>query len=193
MESREIQPHINASPFRKNPDGTYEGERHTQIRWEKTMTFLDDQPSADRGLDIGDRTMLTTQLESFFSCPFDSTSVDLDIDPLAGHYDIVTSFEIIEHLFNPLHNLLQIRQVMTPDGKLYLSTPAGKPRFLRSPSHFHEMSHRSLKALFDRAGLTIRRQQKITIFPWWFYLTGIRPLLRVVFDRTWLFELAAEN
>ncbi len=183
------QPGNPISPYRKTLDATYEAKWHTRLRWEKTITFIKVVPAASRGLDIGERSSLTAQLESFLNCPFDSTAVDLDVDPLTGRYDVVTCFEIIEHLFNPLHLLLQIREIMAPAGRLYLSTPSRKPHFLWSPSHFHEMSFHSIKALFDRAGFTILRQQKITIFPWWFYFKGVRPLLRAFYERTWLFEL----
>ncbi len=153
------------------------------------MAFLAPVESATRGLDIGDRTMFTTELEHFFGCSFDCTAVDLDTDILIGRYDIVTCFEVIEHLFNPLHCLLQIKNVLAPDGRLYLSTPRYKPHILWSPHHFHEMSHRSARALLGRSGFTIMRQEKITTLPWWFYFTGIRPVLRGLFNRTWLFEL----
>lgn len=181
------------SPYRKTLDATYETKWHIRLRWKKTITFLKVVPDASRGLDIGQRSSFTTQLESFFDCPFDTTKVDLDVEPLAGRYDVVTCFEIIEHLFNPLHLLLQIRKVMPPAGRLYLSTPSGKPHFLWSSSHYHEMLFRSIKALFDRAGFSILRKQKITTFPWWFYFKGVRPLMRAVFERTWLFELSAEK
>ncbi len=181
------------SPFRNVIDDTYGEKQHNQMRWEKTMAFLAPAESAIRGLDIGDRTPFTSELESFFGCPFDSTTVDLDVDTLVGRYDIVTCFEVIEHLFNPLHCLLQIKKVLASDGKLYLSTPRYKPHVIWDPQHFHEMSSRSIGGLFDRAGLTILRRKVITNLPWWFYLTGVRPLLRGLFDRIWLFEIEASK
>ena len=181
------------SPFRNVIDDAYGEMRSNQVRWGKTMAFLAPAESAIRGLDIGDRTPFTSELESFFGCPFDSTTVDLDVDILVGRYDIVTCFEVIEHLFNPLHCLLQIKKVLASDGKLYLSTPRYKPHVIWDPQHFHEMSSRSIGGLFDRAGFTILRQKVITNLPWWFYLTGVRPLLRGLFDRIWLFELEASK
>lgn len=179
------------SPFRTVIDDAYGEMRSNQIRWGKTMSFLAPMESATCGLDIGDRTPFTSELESFFGCPFDSTAVDLDVDILAGRYDIVTCFEVIEHLFNPLHCLLQIEKVLASDGRLYLSTPRYKPHVVWDPQHFHEMSSRSIGSLIDRAGFTIIRQKVITILPWWFYFTGFRPLIRGLFDRIWLFELKA--
>ncbi len=177
------------STFRSVLDDTYGEKRHNKVRWEKTMAFLAPAESTTRGLDIGDRTPFTAELESFFGCPFDSTNVDLDVDILAGRYDIVTCFEVLEHLFNPLHCLLQIKNVLVPDGRLYLSTPRRKPHFLWNPNHFHEMSSHSIGGLFGRAGFTILRQKEIINLPWWFYFTGFRPLMRGLFDRIWLFEL----
>ena len=140
-----------ASSFRKTPDQTYEMQKHTQIRWRKTIEFLRPMTHASGGLDIGDRSTLTAQLEEFFHCPFTNTTVDLDTGELQGHYDVVTCFEVLEHLFNPLRCLLQIKKVLVRDGRLYLSIPTGKPQFLWSPSHFHEFSDHSLTALIKRA------------------------------------------
>ncbi len=179
------------SPFRTVIDDAYGEERHNKVRWGKTTAFLAPMESATRGLDIGDRTPFTSELESFFGCPFDSTAVDLDVDILTGRYDVVTCLEVIEHLFNPLHCLLQIKKVLTSEGRLYLSTPRYKPHFIWDPEHFHEMSSRSVGGLIDRAGFTILRQKVIANLPWWFYFTGFRPLVRGLFDRIWLFELRA--
>ncbi len=177
------------SSFRKTPGQTYEMQKHTQIRWRKTIEFLRPMAHASGGLDVGDRSTLTAQLEEFFHCPFTNTTVDLDTGELQGRYDVVTCFEVLEHLFNPLRCLLQIKKVLVRDGRLYLSTPTGKPQFLLSPSHFHEFSDHSLTALIKRAGFTELRRKKVTTQPWWFYFTGIRPMLRGVFERTWLLEL----
>ena len=171
----------------------YGKSSHTVVRWRKTVAFLEPVESAVQGLDLGERTALTSMLESFFGCPFTITDLDLDTGILDGQYDIVTCFEVIEHLFNPLHCLFQIKKVLAPDGRLYLSTPRYKPHIIWDAFHFHEMTFRSIAALIDRAGFTIIRKQIITTYPWWFYFTGVRPLLRSIFDRNWLFELAVRS
>ena len=160
----------------------------TQIRWKKTIRFL--KPfEADAGLDIGDRTPLTSDLEAKFSCKFDSTRGDLDELVLEGVYQIITSFEVIEHLFNPLHFLLQCKRVLSKSGILYLSMPTYKPAFLWSKDHFHEMTQKSFMSLLERSGFEIKRKEVFRVHPFHFYFTGLRPLLRGIFDRRIIYEL----
>ena len=177
------------SPFRTEVDKIYSNARTTQKRWKITMKFIAVVPEAKSGLDLGDRTAFTEELESFFNCPFINSNIDLDTENLEGIHDIITAFEVIERLFNPLYCLLEVHKALKPNGRLYLSTPKSKPKFLSSSMHFHEMSERSIEALFDRAKFKIARKISFGIHSPWFYLTGIRPLLRSVFDRHWLFEL----
>lgn len=176
------------SPFRNTIDLEYNNTPHVQIRWEKTKAFLKKCDIAS-GLDIGDRTPFTEQLESHYNCSFENTTIDLDEGKLTGEYDIITAFEIIEHLFNPLHLLTEISCVLKKNGILYLSTPKGKPHFLWSEDHFHEMNEKSILALIERAGFSVIRKEEIRIQPLQFYFTGIRPLFRFIFERHWLFEL----
>jgi len=104
-------------------------------------------------------------LENSFGFPFDNTSVDLDIGSLEGEYDIITCLEVIEHWFNPLYCLLEMKKVLSSDGTIYLSTPRSKPHILWSPHHIREMTCRSLNALLQRAGLTVVRQKLIRNLP----------------------------
>ncbi|SVD45776.1 uncharacterized protein METZ01_LOCUS398630, partial [marine metagenome] len=165
---------------------------HVQIRWKKTLLFLN-QFQACSGLDIGNRTPLTKQLEAHYNCSFKNTTIDLDEGQLIGEYDVITAFEIIEHLFNPLHLLTEISQVLKDEGKLYLSTPKGKPLFLWSEEHFHEMHEKSLMNLINRAGFKMIRKETILIHPLSFYFTGLRPFFRLFYERYWLIELELNN
>ena len=101
--------------------------------------------------------------------------------------------EVIEHLFNPLHLLKEISGVLKEGGKLYLSTPKGKPHFLWSKDHFHEMNEQSLMSLINRAGFKMIRKDEIRIQPLSFYFSGIRPLFRLIYERHWLMELELKN
>lgn len=182
-----------SNPFRNDLTADYSNDRTTRLRWEKTRAFLNPLGAATHGLDLGDRTPFTDELAQYFSCPFENTEIDLDIGRLKGEYDIITAFEIIEHLYNPLHCLLEVRRCLKPGGRLYLSTPLGKPNFLWSPYHFHEMSISSLRSLFARAGFKIIRSEKFRVHSNWFYLTGLRPLLRGIFESHILFELISSG
>jgi hypothetical protein len=183
--------------YRNAVDAAWCSDPAHATRWEKTIGFVSGSELAVRsdlkGLDIGDRTMLTGMLETRFGCRFENTSVDLDLDQLEGSYPVVTAFEVLEHLYNPLHLLLEVRKVLVPgpSSRLFISTPAWKPFMLQSPDHFHEMSRRSLESLIERAGFTVVRRGEFRIRPFRFCLTGFRPLLRCLFERIRIYELAA--
>lgn len=59
--------------------------------------------------------------------PFEYHQADLDYDNFAdkfdGHFDYIFSFETFEHLANPYHCLLQIKQLMHKNSLFYLSIP----------------------------------------------------------------------
>lgn len=188
-------------PFRTVVDHAWSADPAHRMRWEKSLDFVRAsdaiQLPARAGLDIGDRTPATVLLEAHFGCRFDITSVDLDTEPLglATRYPVVTAFEVIEHLYNPLHLLLEIRDALdpAPSSRLFLSTPAWKPGFLQSPDHFHEMPKRSLDALLSRAGFEVMRSAEFGIRSPLFCLRGVRPLLRCIFEKIRIYELAARR
>lgn len=187
--------------FRTVVDGAWSAEPAHRMRWEKSLAFVAASEAiplpAQAGLDIGDRTPATAMLEAHFGCRFDTTSVDLDTEPLnvATRYPVVTAFEVIEHLYNPLYLLLQIRAALdpAPSSRLFLSTPAWKPGFLQSPDHFHEMPRRSLEALLSRSGFEVVRSAEFGIRSPLFCLRGVRPLLRCIFEKIRIYELAARR
>jgi hypothetical protein len=195
---------ISGDLFRTSIDQAWGGDQASRLRWERSLVFVrgsDALPLPVRaGLDIGDRTPVTDMLESHFGCRFANTSVDLDTgrlddDPAlpGGRYPVVTAFEVIEHLYNPLHLLLEIRGMLDTSSasRLFLSTPAWKPVFLKSPEHFHEMTERSFMALLSRAGFSVVRRDEFGIRRPLFCLHGIRPLLRCFYERIRIVELAA--
>lgn len=177
-------------------DEHYLGEEAHHIRWQKTLDFVKGSSATakglKRGLDLGGRTPLTDSLENLFSCPFDNTSVDLDVDDLDGSYDIVTAFEVLEHLFNPLHAMLEVRKVLLgPGGRFFVSMPLLKPQCLASPGHFHEMSRRSAQLLFRRAGFSVVRKREFRIREPLFYFTGVKPFMRAFYEKVQIYELSS--
>ncbi|HWR01361.1 MAG TPA: methyltransferase domain-containing protein [Chlorobaculum sp.] len=185
--------------FRTVIDPAWCADPANRVRWDKSLAFVRASGAtrlpAGSGLDIGDRTPMTGMLESHFGCRFDNTSLDLDTGGLDGSYPVVTAFEVIEHLYNPLHLLLEIRKVLRPDSssRLFLSTPVWKPGFLQSPEHFHEMSRRSLDSLLSRSGFAVVRRHEFGIRSPLFCLKGVRPLLRCFFEKIVIFELEPRN
>ena len=179
--------------FRNKIDSDYSNKPATRIRWNKSLDFIGDHFPFKSALDIGDRSGLTEMMESKYQVKFDNTKGDLDCITLKGKYDLVTSFEVLEHLFNPLFHLSQIKGALSENGKLILSTPLSKPRFLWSKEHFHEMSTESIEALFHVAGFKIVRKKYFKVHPLIFYIKGMRPLLRLFFDKIQIYELENSN
>jgi SAM-dependent methyltransferase len=165
-------------------------------RYAITLSFLEERlgtapiPGAT-ALDIGERNPLTEQIEKLLGLSLDSTEGDLDEVSIPGRYDYVFSFEVLEHLFNPLWHMKQIRNCLNPGGRVFLSTPVGKPHFLWSLHHFHELHPREFRSLVECAGLRIETLRMERIRPWAFYFTGLRPFARLFFERIFLAELRA--
>ncbi len=144
--------------------------------------------SFGKTLDIGTRNPLTGTLEEHFQIKIDSTNVDLDVGKLTGKYDTIFCLEVIEHLFNPLHLLTEIHNVLKDEGKVFLSTPKAKPHFLVADHHFHELHECEIRALAKRAGFKINRLEYHRIRPL-SKCIGFRPMLRFFLERKTMMEL----
>ena len=176
-------------------DGAYLDEQDHLLRWQRTLEFLRGSLIAGSllasGLDLGDRTPFTASLEQHFDCQFENTTVDLDLEALSGSFGVVTAFEVLEHLYNPLHALLEVKRILaSEDARLFVSMPLWKPDFLASPDHFHEMTRSEALSLFTRAGFSVLRSAEFRIRHPLFYLTGVKPLLRAWYEKVQIYELA---
>jgi hypothetical protein len=175
-------------------NGAYLSDPAHLVRWRKTLEFLAGSSLSGAliaiGVDLGDRTPFTAVLEQHFGCPFENTTIDLDLEPLSGSFGVVTAFEVLEHLYNPLHALLEVKGLLAgKDARLFVSMPLRKPSFLASPDHFHEMTRRSALSLFTRAGFAVLRSAEFRIRHPLFYLTGVKPLLRAWYEKVQIYEL----
>jgi SAM-dependent methyltransferase len=80
-----------------------------------------------------------------------------------GHFKTITSFEVLEHLMNPLFAMRELRRVLHAEGRLYLTTPNDyslmyKAEHLLSRKyrpHFHQFSETDLRDLMEDAGFII--------------------------------------
>ena len=181
--------------YRTVIDQAYLDDTAHHIRWQRTLEFLRGSSLAvasySAALDLGERTPFTALLEQHFGCPFKNTSIDLDIESLSGSFGVVTAFEVLEHLFNPLHAMLEVRRLLVgDDARLFVSMPLWKPSFLASPDHFHEMTRSEALSLFIRAGFAVLRSAEFRIRHPLFYLTGVKPLLRAWYEKVQIYELA---
>ncbi|HCD36560.1 methyltransferase domain-containing protein [Chlorobium phaeovibrioides] len=186
------------SGYRNAVDGDYLNEAAHPLRWQKSIAFMADSGisgrSIDKGLDLGERTPLTGMIEELFGCCFVNSTVDLDVESLQGSYSVVCAMEVLEHLYNPLHLLLEVRRVLSgPEARLFVSMPLSRPAMLRSPDHFHEMGESEARALFGRAGFRVQRSAEFRIRRPLFYLSGVKPFLRLLFEKVQIYELRVDR
>lgn len=123
---------------------------------ERTMKLIDDIFGCLRGdvLDVGSRNVFTKILEDRYKIQIDSTEGDLDevFNCPKQKYDFIHYNNVIEHQFNPLFTLLEIKKRLKKDGILILGTPV-KPKWITSATcHFHEFDERAFYHLIARAG-----------------------------------------
>lgn len=105
------------------------------------------------------------------------------------NFETIFIFEVIEHLYNPLLFLREVRRILGRNGVIYLSTPYQRPQFLKAVHHYHEIPTDRLMWLFDEAELKIVKEGRATIAgDWYNHLGGIRPVLRY-FQKTRLYKL----
>lgn len=161
---------------------------HKQI-----MRYLENIDLSGYVLDIGYRNPLTERIEQARGIKIDSTDGDLDETLICPreNYDVVIFNHVIEHLFNPLLCLQNIRKVMKPAAMLIIGTPV-KPHFITpSKGHFHEMDEYRFRKLIKRAGFKIRDWKKYYVYKniTWRSFTGIRPFVRIFYKCHSIIEL----
>jgi 2-polyprenyl-3-methyl-5-hydroxy-6-metoxy-1,4-benzoquinol methylase len=92
----------------------------------------------------------------------------------AGAFDVVTLFEVVEHLPDPAALIAEAAGLLRPGGLLYLTTPnfGGLTRRLLGPAwsviapeHVSLLTARSLRALARRAGLDVLRIGSRNLLP----------------------------
>lgn len=94
-------------------------------------------------------------------------------------FNTVTSFEVIEHLQNPLLYLSSVYAALSEGGRLYLTTPVkwfmGKGKY-----HFHEYTYEELLFLLQEAGFEVVIMERIQAYDLRHF--GIRPIIRKIRD-----------
>ncbi len=105
-------------------------------------------------------------------------------------YDLITCFEVIEHVMNPLLLMKGIHVILRDNGRCFVATPCPTfIPFLMSGEHLTEYRRGKLERLFLHAGFKIKKYKRFCIWDWWFAFTGIRPMLRVLFHQNQIWEL----
>ena len=152
-----------------------------QHRIEKTISFLKKHISNDSNiLDLGIENNVSNQLKSNGFKVTNTKGEDLDLDTSSvekAGYDVVTSFEIFEHMLCPFHLLRNIKAdklVVSVPLKLWFTDAYWNEKDDRD-RHYHEFEPKQLEMLLEKSGWKIVDSEK-----WASRLSklGIRPLLR---------------
>jgi len=93
-------------------------------------------------------------------------------------YDTITSFEVIEHLQNPLLYLECIYNHLTPGGRVILTTPV--KWMFKGRYHFHEFTKDELIFCLSEAKFTNIQITRISAYNLRHF--GIRPIIRKIRD-----------
>lgn len=150
-------------------------------RFKHTLKFLQKNiPKSETILDLGVQNPFSKiMIENGFSVE-NTQGEDLDIDTTTienSTADVVTAFEIFEHLLSPFTVLQSIKAnklVASIPIRLWFS-PAYQSKTDKWDRHFHEFEDWQFDWLLEKTGWTIKDSQK------WTNPTnkiGIRPLLR---------------
>ena len=151
-------------------------------RYKKTIQFIKKQnltPNLNL-LDLGEINPFTQILQDQGFTVFNTGKTDLDTDPLVVKkfdVEIVTAFEILEHLVSPfplLKNLPGNKLIATVPLRLWFKSAYKNPA---NPwdCHYHEFEDWQFDWLLEKSGWVIINKEK-----WKSPTTkiGIRPLLR---------------
>lgn len=160
-------------------------------RFENTWGFMKETcPPPMQILDLGTPNDLSQFLKDKGYNVQNTTGEDFDSSPeviAKDGFDIVTAFEILEHMVNPMGVLKEIkapRLIATIPLSLWFSK-AYRSKTDPWDRHFHEFEDWQFDWLLEKSGWRITRREKWTnpsIVP------GIRPLLRSVTYRYYAIE-----
>jgi len=155
-------------------------------RFKKTLEFLENAvPAPAKVLDLGVENPFSEIMKSHNYKVSNTSGEDLDLYPLVDEtteFDVVTAFEIFEHLlapFNVLKDLKTNKLVATVPLKLWF-TDAYRSKTDMRDRHYHEFEDWQFDWLLEKAGWNIKKRAKWTNPV---QKLGFRPLLRTVTPR----------
>lgn len=155
-------------------------------RFKQTLEFLESvAPAPAKILDLGVENPFSAIMKSNNYTVTNTSGEDLDLFPEVDHaneYDVVTAFEIFEHLLSPFNLLKDIKTnklVATVPLKLWFADAYRSKTDLRD-RHYHEFEDWQFDWLLEKAGWTIKKRAKWTNPV---QKIGFRPLLRTITPR----------
>lgn len=123
-------------------------------------------------LDVGCGNSLMRQMLVERYGEIETSDIDLDLYcypyEWESRFRTVFSFEVLEHLLNPLHHLQELWRITKPGYNLYLTTPNDYSLVyklqhllsIRHPTHFHQFNIRDLREVFKHARWEIVEMRK---------------------------------
>ena len=166
----------------------YEG-KFPHKRYKLTSDFLNDHvPVSDSILDLGVKNPFTEVMEKQGYVVTNTNGEDLDIDTSAvinSDAEVVTAFEIFEHLLSPFTVLKDIKAkklVASVPLKLWFAS-AYRSKTDERDRHYHEFETWQFDWLLEKTGWTIKARKK------WTNPTkkvGFRPILRLFTPRYYI-------
>ena len=132
------------------------------------------------GVDISSKLVAEAQSKGITANVINADDQDLPYDK--GTFDLVYSFDVFEHLFNPEHALDQLRKVMKSKGVLIVTVPVLKQSTMQNNVAFHKQI---LKAIgkTDSPLANIEPEIGVRSFIDWvkfFSRHGFRPITRAL-------------
>lgn len=166
-------------------------------RYKHTIEFLKEViPDTNSSiLDLGVRNPFVDFMEREGYTVTNTKGEDLDVNTRAvqeGNEDVVTAFEIFEHLLAPFNVLKDIKAnkiVASVPLKLWFSA-AYRSKTDPWDRHYHEFEDWQFDWLFEKAGWEIKKREKFTNPV---KKIGIRPLLRMFTPRYYLVYAERKN
>lgn len=143
----------------------------TERRLEETLKFTQGRDFMGKWLDIGECNYVADGISCNVAAIPEPTQGDLNgwkWEPNRT-FDVVTCFEVIEHIMNPLLLLHAIHAHLKVGGVLYLSTPVHNPYgfYFNETNHFTEYKESSLRTLVEYAGFRITDYHQFRSIPFW--------------------------
>ena len=163
--------------------------RSLKHRLKVTQDFIGHSIADMKTLDIGQSNKLGRSLGIKHNTL--DTDFNRSIDAPSGNYDLITCFEVLEHVMNPLFMMDRIYGLLKPGGVCYLTTPIRKRTdvFYGCRGHFTEYKPREMRLLFKYVGFKEMKYRKFLYWDWDFMFWGVRPFFRVLTQRHQLWEL----
>lgn len=166
----------------------YEG-KFPKKRYKRTLEFLKRHTSVDEILlDLGVENPFTEIMRKQGYRVENTSGEDLDLDTSAVKeegYDVVTAFEIFEHLvspFNVINDIKAKKLVASVPLKLWFAS-AYRSKTDERDRHYHEFEDWQFDWLLEKAGWRIKDREKFTNPV---KKVGIRPILRRITPRYYL-------